>query len=282
MALERVSFNKARGHQPLVNPLPPSKGGPSHPERFWTEDEIVILQRDYETKGPVACQIQMPRHNLRTIYQRAQSLGLRAPRQKKPGQLRQRHTLTQDQEDEIKRRWPLLKGRGAVMALADDMGIPRWVVSKRATALGLAIPHQKEPAWSAAELQLLDKVPLHSPTTAARIFQEHGFHRTPTSIIVKSKRLGMSRRYTETLSATQVAEILGIDSKTATLYCIDGSLKATRRDTKRGPQQGGHPWSITPADLRQFVLDNLERIDIRKVEKFSFVKILTLQTEKTP
>ena len=43
-------------------------------------------------------------------------------------------------------------------------------------------------------------------------------------------------------------------------------------------QQGGDAWAIEPDDLRRFVLDNLDRLDIRKVEKFAFVALLVGET----
>lgn len=77
-------------------------------------------------------------------------------------------------------------------------------------------------------------------------------------------------------SATQAAAIIGMDSKMLTAgYIIPGVLKAEKRDDRRLPQQGGSSWDIEPAELRRFIIDNLERIDIRKVDKFAFVHILT-------
>jgi DNA helicase HerA-like ATPase len=76
------------------------------------------------------------------------------------------------------------------------------------------------------------------------------------------------------LTRLDAAKLLGMDNKTICTWCIAGDLKATKRGTKRLVQQGGDTWSIQPADLRAFVIDNLERIDIRKVEKFSFVALI--------
>ncbi len=53
-----------------------------------------------------------------------------------------------------------------------------------------------------------------------------------------------------------------------------GDIVVGRRGSKRLVQQGGDAWAIEPAELRRFVLDNLDRLDIRKVEKFAFVALL--------
>ncbi len=272
MSLERISFRKPRGHAPLVSPLPPSKGGESHDERFFKDWEIKILLDHYQQEGPAACKARLPHRVIGSIYRKANELGLRA--RNNPG-ARQSHPKTAEIDAKIRERWPHLKGRGAITEFAEELGRPKWWVSRRARDLGMAnVPFHKEPEWTAAELQLLKKVPLHDSSRAAAIFRQHGFHRTPTSIVVKSKRQGLSRRYTETMSARQVAEILGVDSKYVTARCIDGALTATRRETLRGPQQGGDPWSITRADLRRYIIENVTNLDIRKVEKFSFVQLL--------
>jgi hypothetical protein len=61
--------------------------------------------------------------------------------------------------------------------------------------------------------------------------------------------------------------MLGTDSKTISQLGIEGIIKAARRPSRRLPQQGGAPHSITPAALRQFVIDHVERIDFRRVDK---------------
>ncbi|WP_204350571.1 hypothetical protein, partial [Serratia marcescens] len=55
------------------------------------------------------------------------------------------------------------KKRGERNAFADNWGLPRWWVTKRATKLGLVMPHKKEPLWTDAEVQLIHAVPLHDP-----------------------------------------------------------------------------------------------------------------------
>jgi hypothetical protein len=268
-ALEPVTFKKGRGHAPrLSKPYVPGK---RHP-RFWTAAESAVLRRHFETGGAARCKQDLPHRALGSIYQQAGKLGLHGKHFKK-GAPRSR-ALTPALERQIREAWPTLKGRGAVAALADRLDVPRWKVSKFAAREGLALPHKKEPPWKAAELELMKRVPLHSPDLCARIFREHGFRRTATAIVVKAKRLDLKRRYSETLSATGAARILGIDNKTAACMCIDGRIKASRRGTKRLPQQGGDAWSIERADLRRYILENLETLDIRKVEKFSFVALL--------
>jgi hypothetical protein len=74
--------------------------------------------------------------------------------------------------------------------------------------------------------------------------------------------------------AALAAQVLGVDSKAIAALIADGTLAGAPRGTSRLPQQGGDTWTIEPAELRRYILDNLERIDIRKVEKHSFVSLI--------
>jgi hypothetical protein len=268
--LRPVSFRKGRENAPRLSaPRVPGK----HSDRFWTEEENEILRKYFPTGGLPATGVHLPNRTRSSIYRQAGVLGLR-----REGRQRTRAVVPApaDADETIKARWPELRGRGAVAAFAAELGVPRWWLSQRARKLGLTVAHKKEPPWTAAEDALMRKAPLHDLDRCAEMFAEHGFRRSPTAIGVRAKRLELSRRATrETLSGTQVARILGLDNKTVTAWCVAGDLKAARRGTKRLPQQGGDVWDVQPADLRAFVIDNLARIDIRKVEKVSFVDLLT-------
>lgn len=268
--LKPVSFRKNRKYEPRLSP----KAAPGrHSDRFWSDDEIAVLRR-YYGKGVAACLARLPGRTRQSIQGKAFGLGIDGPQ---GGGTRERIKVPANIDDLIREAWPLLdvKRRGAVAALAHKLEVPRHWLTVRATKLQLVTPFHKEPPWSAAELGLLKKVPLHDGDKAVEFFRSHGYKRSATSIWIKAARAGVSRRFTETLSATAASKILGVDSKAVTSCCIDGTLRATRRKTKRLNQQGGDVWSIERADLRQYVIDNLYRVDFRKVDKFALVDLLT-------
>jgi hypothetical protein len=270
--LTPVSFKKRREHLPrLSSPYVP---GRTH-ERYWREDELQVLRDHFPNGGGRACMAHLPNRSLSTIYQQAHKLGLKSAVQvaKQP-----RVPAPANIDERILAAWPDLSGKGAVTRFAEELGVPRHQVSQRALKLGLTLPHKKEPPWTDAENALMRNVPLHNPDRCAEIFREHGFTRTATAIVVRAKRLNISRRTHETLSATAAANILGVDQKWVTSRCIAGELKASRRGSSRLPQQGGDAWAIKPVDLRAFVLEHLAHVDIRKVEKFAFVQLLVGQT----
>lgn len=267
--LAPVSFRKGREHTPrLSEPYVPGR----HSSRFWTEAEKQVVREYYPKGGTAAVQARLPHRGLGPIYARARKLGLSSVN----GGYRPRRTGAEIAalDAKIRAAWPTLSGRGAVQRFAAEIRVDCWMVSKRAAQLGLSTVHRKEPPWTQAEEELMHRVPLHDAHRCADIFREHGFARTPTAIVTRAKRLGLSRRFSGGLSARAVAEILGFDGKTVGLWCVAGELKAEKRGTQRLPQQGGDWWVIQSSDLRRFVIDNLARIDIRKVDKLGFVRLL--------
>lgn len=275
MTIKPVSFKTPRRREPRLSvPYVPGKNSIKH----WTPAEDAIIRAHYENDGGLPkCMELLPAHrSAGATQQRAMHLGL----SRKGKSQKWLKVAPPDLDDKLRAAWARMnKKKGEVEAVAAELGLPRWWVSKRARKLGLTQAQRKEPPWTAAEDALMKKVPLHDPDRCAKIFREHGFQRTPTAIVVRAKRLDLSRRYTVTFSATRLGRILGLDSKTVTLRCVSGEIKASKRKTRRLAQQGGDPWSITRKDARAFVIEHLELIDFRTVDKFELVDLL-IRTEQ--
>lgn len=241
--------------------------------RYWTAAEDTIIGRYYPDGGKTGCEPLLRGRTGGAIEQRAYKLGINKKQ-------RVDAIIAPEGFDDALRAFYQNgdgKKRGECNAFADQMKVPRWWCTKRATKLGLVMPHKKEPPWTAAEDALMREVPLHNPDKCAAIFRARGFVRSPTAITVRAKRLDISRRFNEGLSATQAAAILSLDPKNFGTMCARGEIAACRRNDKRQEQQGGHRWIIQPLDLRRFILANLERIDLRKVDKFAFVQLVSGQ-----
>lgn len=275
--LQRVSFRKGRQHLPRLSALyvPGVRAA-----RFWTDAEKAIVRKYYPAGGSAACLAHLGRRRTpQGVYQIAKKLDLTTPHGLADYKGNNGKVVVPAGFDAALRAFYREEGdgkkRGECNAFADKWRLPRWWVTKRATKLGLVMPHRKEPPWTRAEEALLARVPLHDLDRCAKIFREHGFARSPTAIKVKTVRLDLRRRYNETFSATAVSRILGVDGKSVTREILQGDLVAVKRPTRRLPQQGGDPWSIERAALRAYIVDHLERIDLRKVDKFAFVDVLT-------
>ncbi len=282
VSLEPVAFSKRQEPQPRLT-LRAEPG--RRAERWWTPAEDAIIRETYPDGGLGACLDKLTGRSPGAIYGRANKLGVKSTKQ--AGGPRKRHPAAPEIDAKIREAWPTLADKGAVQRFADALGVDRWIISKRATAMGLTRAHRrKEPNWTEAEDALLRRAPLNRPDKAATMFKEHGFARTATAITVRATRLQLSRRPADFFSARGAAEVLGVDAKWITARCIDGSLEAEKRGTKRLVQQGGDTWSIEPGAFRRFVLRHLEEIDIRKVEKFAFVALLaeppTMEANQPP
>ena len=68
---------------------------------------------------------------------------------------------------------------------------------------------------------------------------------------------------------------LGVDDHFITRAIETKKLRAQRRGTHRTNRQGGDIYFIRDAWVRNYILNYINEIDIRKVDKYWFVDILT-------
>lgn len=251
-----------------INPV---AGTPrSGTKRFWTGREEGLLRRHYAQGGVSACLSALPGRTAKSIYQRAGQLGLRRPGRDGRVAERQRWETSEAIDAIIRRAYQKTPTKNDIQRCAAACGRPRWWVSKRAAALGLVAPRFKDPAWSAAELDLV-AANAHKKTSALRaMLKRAGYQRTETAITVKLKRLGADRTDPDHLNANQLAAAMGVDRKTVAGWIAKGFLKARRREATATDDF----WSIHRRDIRRFVVDNVAAIDLRKVEKFWFVDLM--------
>lgn len=259
------------GIRALLDANPIVGNARSGPKRFWTGREDKLMREHYAAGGVSLCLQYLPGRSASSIYQRAAHLGLRVPQ--KTGQVHDRRVwATSEAIDAIIRRTFQTKpDKGAVQACADTVARPRWWVSKRAVALGLVAPRFKEPAWTDAELDIVAEAAHKSPATLRKMLARHGFVRSETAILVKLKRLSLDRSDPNHMNANQLAQVMGVDRKTVASWIARGWLKATRRQATELDDF----WQISRRDIAAFISDNVATVDLRKVDKFWFVDLLT-------
>lgn len=165
-------------------------------------------------------------------------------------------------------------GNGQVAALARRLGYPRWRVTRYAVNQGWVPKQRKEPDWAPQELKILERNAHLGPDAIQRKLKVHGYHRSITGIVIKRKRMRLLRNL-DGQSANALADCLGVDLHFIMRAIREGRLKASRRGTKRTPQQGGDMYYIKDKHARDYVVGNIHEIDIRKVDKYWFVDLLT-------
>lgn len=161
--------------------------------------------------------------------------------------------------------WATALHKKAVKVAARRVGYPPWIVKRRAQLLGLSKPRRKEPPWSAAELEVVERHAARGAEYVRKALADAGHHRTLTAVVIKRKRTGCSGRGHGSYSLGEVAGLLGVDAKTTSRWRSLGLLSARARGTSRTPQQGGDEALVTQENLRAFVLRNAHLIDLRKV-----------------
>lgn len=245
---------------------------PPRQRRFWTAKEETLLRQNYPRGGLALAVAVLPHRDEGAIYQRAAKLGLRSPR---AGQFRsERYQGSAFIDEMIRRTYQGTPRKNMVADLARVINRPRWWVGKRATYMGLKAPRTKEPAWTPAEIDIATRLAARRPENIRKALVRAGFTRSETSIVVKLKRLGISRVDPDNYTARGLATALGVDSKTITRWIDKGWLKATRRGTARVEVQGGDEWAIKTRDIRRFVTENASVVDLRKVDGVWFIEML--------
>ena len=98
-----------------------------------------------------------------------------------------------------------LHQRGRVIKeMVRQTGFPRWFIKRQARRLGLTM-HQDRRPWMAPELETLER--LLGKVSAGTIAKRLG--RTETSVVMKIKTLGHSRRITEGYTMRDLEDCFG-------------------------------------------------------------------------
>ncbi len=187
---------------------------------------------------------------------------------------RTKHIITDHAHAVIKRTYQTSTGNGEVRDMAKSLGLPRWKISRYAILNGWVATNKKEPNWSKKELRILESAARHCPKVIQGKLKKAGHSRSETGIVLKRKRM----RFLKNLngqSATMLAGCFNADGHVITRAIQEGRLKAKRRGTKRTAKQGGDSYFIKNKDVKNYIIENLNEIDIRKVDKYWFVDILT-------
>lgn len=151
-----------------------------------------------------------------------------------------------------------------ITELAARFKVPRWVVRRRASQLGIA--RCKEPFWSKVDEQYLEK---HYPKKSIVTIAKH-LGRTLTAVALKKKRLGITKTM-EGYTLRGICEGLGVDHHKVEKWIRAGWIKVRGRGVDR--PQGDYKY-FTEKDLRNFIRRHPDEIDLRRVDRLWFIDLL--------
>jgi len=166
-------------------------------------------------------------------------------------------------------------GIPGVKAYAAEIGWPHWVICKRAVELGVS--RIKEKPWNQEELNTLDELAHYCPHVIAQKFKEHGFRRTAASVgVMRNKR--WAHKGAPWYSGHALATLMGVDAHQVDRVWVPLGLTFTLKGTERGKRnkkQGGDTRLFYRDEIRRFLIEHPEEIDLLKVDKMWFLEIVT-------
>jgi len=155
--------------------------------RPYTEEEISSIRARYMQEGAARLAREMGR-NPCDVRQKAWMMGLRRDPKKRNTQSRD---WTPEEDGILRAEWSFIQRRipGHTAAqLARRLNVSLNMVRSRAALLGVRATYLKNPDWTEAELELLERYQHLSTHNLYRRFKAAGFQRTPTAIHVMRGR----------------------------------------------------------------------------------------------
>ena len=166
-----------------------------------------------------------------------------------------------------------LHQRGLVIReLARQTGFPRWYIKRQARRLGLSM-HQDRQPWTQAELDTLDR--LLGRVSAATIAKR--LKRTETSVVMKIKALGHSRRVSEGYTMHDLGECLGEDHHKIQKWIANGWLRDRLQGTRRHDGNGNDIHRFREKDILAFIKQHPQEICLGKIDQTWFLDLVLLR-----
>lgn len=185
-----------------------------------------------------------------------------------PGRPR-RWTRTPELEADLRARYDG-HVRGRALEIARSWRWPRWAVLKWAQDIGITRPDERgrSPEWTPEQLDVLERFAGRRSVD----FLARATGRSRTAVIVKLKRLGISRRVESSLSANEVARLLGVDRKTVRGWIDRGWLRARRSTELRAGDD--MRWEVSDEALRAFVRTHPMAFGLGRVDQVWFLEVV--------
>lgn len=159
---------------------------------------------------------------------------------------------------------------------------PRWYVRRLAGGMGLS--RVKEPDWTASEERYLqERYPAMGLKALRSGMIRNGMYpRSITAIKLKLKRLHMAASQDDGFTLRGIEALLwgGLEQHHIISRWINkGWLRGKRRGTLRHKSQGGDVWYFSPENVRSFIINHPDEIDLRLVDGIAFIELLAGNSE---
>ncbi|MBA7672925.1 hypothetical protein ES703_81113 [subsurface metagenome] len=189
--------------------------------------------------------------------------------------MRTNHMWTDEERAIIRRDYK--HSRASCQQLAEYLSretgdrITAFAVRGQVTSMGIAKSDDRHPWNPEEDAKLMELIPTFCPRVVAKMM-----HRSINSVVVRSKRLNISRRVRNGwFTKSELMEILGHDHKWIQRRIDSGAIKATYHYDHRPTQKGGSAWHITEADLKKFIKTYPEELMGCNIDIITIVNILS-------
>lgn len=189
------------------------------------------------------------------------------------GRLSKKYVWTPERDQLLRDRYDgKIKGRAAEIAGA--LGWPCWLIKKRAQALGLCFPADRKD-WTPAEAQFLMQYAGSRLTT----WMARELRRSESSVVLKLKRMRISRRFREGYTLRDLELCFGCDHHQIDRWIRAGWLHGRRRGTRRngtGGQTGGpaDAWVFSDARILEFIQQHPMEFRLDKCDQMWFMDVV--------
>ncbi len=156
-----------------------------------------------------------------------------------------------------------VKGRAA--EIAQLWGWPTWVVKKHAAQLGLCY-HVDRCEYSAEEEQFL----LDHAGSRTTYWMAKKLKRSHTSVVLKLKRMKISRRFRDGYTLRDLELCFGTDHHVIERWVRKGFLRAKKRGTFRDRDA----WCVSESDILRFISNYPLEFRLDKVDQLWFMDLV--------
>ena len=153
-----------------------------------------------------------------------------------------------------------------------ETGLPRWYIKRRAARLGLTMHQDKRP-WTAAEVAIIER--LVGKISALAIAKR--LKRTESSVVLKIKRLGFSRRVRDGYTMRDLEECLGEDHHKIQRWIANGWLRDRLQGTQRHDGNGCDIHRFRERDIISFIKEHPQELTLGRVDQCWFLDLLLLK-----
>ena len=152
-----------------------------------------------------------------------------------------------------------------------ETSLPRWYIKKRAACLGLTM-HQDRRPWTTAEEDIIER--LLGKVSAGAIAKR--LKRTEASVVLKVKRMGLSRRVRTGYTMRDLELCLGEDHHKIQQWIANGWLRDRLQGTRRHDGNGRDIHRFREKEILEFIRCHPEEINLGKVDAIWFLDLVLL------